>query len=1018
MKLLLKTKYIQLFVIAFAILLLGETPLLASGHPATRICPTFYITGQTSVCAGGYAVLRVVLTSYTSYPWTYSWSNGSTLDASVYGPIWTNTNACVTVGGSPGGIWCSVTQCVVIQPIFVSDAYRDTTSCVNTNLSLYWPFTGTPNYWQTFNFTSPGNYTNYCRNNPDPCNHNECWNIRVCPQPDFSIVGDTLVCSGANAILRAVPTPATLEAYSDGRVQWSTGHTTYSITIGPITRDTTVCATISGNCGGNWCNSATKCIRVHPMTISTVTKDTFGCVDSTISLYWPISSTARLIWSDYRYTSPGRYQVCEHYYHPCEYTECWNIDICPRPSDHFTIAVFDTLVNGEINYRVCLWSNDDPPQPRTHAFWRTGIIDTFNANCRIVRAPCHGDKQVCVIDDSLCVGTETCTTELCTTVVGNYTCPCISEIIDSPAVAEICPGDCKKLCLVSNPSFSHLNLVEWYGRGELVGNDSCVVVCPETTTTYNVYGYLDLPQGCFAFKTVQVTTPARTLRDTSICLNQTLTLTIPALPGDSIFIIDSLTNDTLDFLKPIQARNVTTTITPRTSGIHRICKDLKREGCHFTECMNLNVQVPPSDVINIIPPLCPTDTVVQVCLDNTHRYIRWSNGATSRCTNFYVRSERSSCGGLNGRGTKEIAVTIGDTYYDGTTCYATIIDTIELPVVKFKIIPNHISTLRRSSVLLTPVIEPYYATERLNWYTCPRGSWSSASTYPEPVPTPLSIERTTTFCASAVSLDGTCSVEACTTVYYGDHILTIIKTPFSGDSLSFFSIHDILGRADTAKGVSYVDWATGEYDVFVTVSKYEESPAGYYRFLNWNYNPTDTVPEKNYNCGAYACTLKAVYTGPLTSTLTVTVTSGDTLILPNIYPVDTILIGANYMTVTNNGLLPLVIGLRCFSFNVAGDICHTMRMADNYADYISSSQNVLGVEALFNNTPSNFDLTIYRTWVSGSLRWVNLGVNPSSSIYSAFKVYTPKDFDICYREMPRPLRATIGLMIYYRAGLP
>ncbi|MGB9561980.1 MAG: hypothetical protein ACPL6C_04115, partial [bacterium] len=405
------------------------------------------------------------------------------------------------------------------------------------------------------------------------------------------------------------------------------------------------------------------------------TKDTSTCVDSTISLYWPIGSTTPIIWNDYRYSEPGTYNECQNYAHPCEYSECWRVNVCPKPADIFTITSHDTLPNGEINYRVCLWTNTVPPRPRNNAIWRTGMIDTFNANCRIVRAPCHGDKQVCVLDTLICTGSLTCVAEFCTTVVGNYVCPCISDVVDSPAVATICPGDAKKLCLISNPSYSHLNLVEWYGPGGIIGHDSCIVVRPESTTTYSVYGYVDLPQGCFGSKTVVVTTPARALKDTSICLGGTLALTFPVEPGDSVFIIDSLTLDTLDFIKPVSATRAMTTIKPSTPGLHRICKDLRRAGCHFIECADLMVHYPPTDNIVINPPLCPTDTVVRVCLDNPHRYIRWSNGSRERCTNYYLTAIRTPCGGLVGREPKEIMVTFGDTYYDSTTCYTTIVDT-------------------------------------------------------------------------------------------------------------------------------------------------------------------------------------------------------------------------------------------------------------------------------------------------------------------------------------------------------
>ena len=306
--------------------------------------------------------------------------------------------------------------------------------------------------------------------------------------------------------------------------------------------------------------------------------------------------------------------------------------------------------------------------------------------------------------------------------------------------------------------------------------------------------------------------------------------------------------------------------------------------------------------------------------------------------------------------------------------------------------------------------------------------------YPDGVTGPIGLTTPTTFCASAVVNEGTCVMEACTTVSYGDNIITLIKEPASGDTMGFVLIEtEGTSYGDTIWGQSTVEWVAeyiaggctgvGAADTYyVTVSEFEHiaGTSNYYHFSHWNDDITDTIPSKFIWCTTYNCTLKAVYDGPTPVSAGISMSSGmgDTLIIVNTYPTNAIMVGDNYLAISNSGELPIVIGFRYFDLSVRGDTCWTLRMANSYLDYIGSFTDCLGLEALLSDSSTSFDEAIYRVWINNNINWANTAINPSDSIYIGFKFYTPRDYTPCYRLLPSPRRATIGLKVYYSAGLP
>jgi gliding motility-associated-like protein len=227
------------------------------------------VSGNTVICSGQSTTLTA------SGGTNYVWSTGATTSAISVSPL-NNTNYSVTVSSSSG---CpdTVNVTVTVNSLPVANAGNDTSVCVGNSIILT-ATGGTTYLWSNGATTASANvqptantyYTVTVSNGT--CSNTDSVLVSVNSKPNISLGNDITICSGDIT---------TLTAIGGQQYIWSTGATTNSIQVSPVT---TADYAVTGT-GSNGCSAAdTIRINVSNNLVAQINGDTEICIGESTQL--------------------------------------------------------------------------------------------------------------------------------------------------------------------------------------------------------------------------------------------------------------------------------------------------------------------------------------------------------------------------------------------------------------------------------------------------------------------------------------------------------------------------------------------------------------------------------------------------------------------------------------------------------------------------------------------------------------------------------------------------------------
>ena len=243
------------------------------------------ITGNDSVCIGSSSTLLATLSGGT--PTAYLWSTSATTSSitvspavtTIYTVTITDTNGCngtdnftVTVLPLPT---VTITGDISICPS------ESTTLTANGGVSYVWSTGGTS---ASINVT-PAATSTYTVTATDAfgCVNTKSTLVTVNPLPTIGVNGDNKICQGTSTVLFATGGTSYV---------WSTGNTTSSITVNPVTTTT---YTVTGTDANGCSNTASTIVTVDPNPVPVVTGDLMICVGDTATL--SVSGGSTYVWN-------------------------------------------------------------------------------------------------------------------------------------------------------------------------------------------------------------------------------------------------------------------------------------------------------------------------------------------------------------------------------------------------------------------------------------------------------------------------------------------------------------------------------------------------------------------------------------------------------------------------------------------------------------------------------------------------------------------------------------------------
>lgn len=251
-----------------------------TGTVTVNALPTILVN-STSICSGSTATLTA------SGGTTYSWSTGSTGNPESVSPSVTTS---YTVTGTTSG--CSNTAVATVTvSAAMSVAVNSPTICEGQTATLT-SSGGTTYTWSTGGssnpeIVSPLATTSYTvTGTTSGCSGTAIATVTVAPVPSVSVNSQT-ICEGQTA---------TLTSSGGTSYSWSTGGTSISETVSPLT---TTSYTVTGTTSG--CSAtAVATVTVNPVPTVTTLADIAACVNSTIptSTFTSTPSGATFSWTN------------------------------------------------------------------------------------------------------------------------------------------------------------------------------------------------------------------------------------------------------------------------------------------------------------------------------------------------------------------------------------------------------------------------------------------------------------------------------------------------------------------------------------------------------------------------------------------------------------------------------------------------------------------------------------------------------------------------------------------------
>lgn len=554
--------------------------------------PTVTTTNNT-VCPGSCANITATGSNGTA-PYTYSWNPGAGTGSSFnVCPASTTTYTVVSTDNT--GKTASSTATVTVNTAPAVNISGTTTICSGTNTTLtatgggtYLWNTGATSTSITVNPTTSTSYS--VTVTTGGCTGTASVLVTVNSKPTIN-VSPTTICAGGTA---------TLTAGGGGTYNWSTGESTSTINVSPLTTSSYTVTVNNSGCS----SSAIATVTVGSSIVPVITGNTTICNGTSTTL--STSGGGTYAWND------G--------------TTNTSITVNPTVSTSYSVTVTNGTCSGSGSVLVTVVNNPAPTvSGNTSVCPGTGTVLTASGGTTYVWDNGSTTTSITVSPTLSTTYTVTANTSGCTgatTVAVNITSPPIAGITGT---LTICNGG--STTLIANGGGTYL-----WNTG---ATTAAITVNPTSTITYTV----TVTTGCTATATVQVTVQANLVPaitgTTTICNGTSTTLSTNG--GGTYAWSDGTTNQSIT-VNPTISTTYSVTVT---NGL-----------CSGTASQPVTVNPIPTPLITGNAVICSGQSTVLTA--NGGGVYLWNTGAATagitvspiNTTSYTVTVNANGCTGL------------------------------------------------------------------------------------------------------------------------------------------------------------------------------------------------------------------------------------------------------------------------------------------------------------------------------------------------------------------------------------
>jgi large repetitive protein len=577
----------------------------AENGQGTLAAPT--ISGNSSFCSGGTAVLNATNSAY----YGYVWSNGAVTPSISVSAAGTYT---VTVFGNCASATASKTISALTSP---SDSISPGNAAVCNGSSVTLTASGGGTYlWSTGSTSpsitvAPSSATSYTVTvtAANGCTATATRNVSIGSLPTVSITPASLnICGGYDTSLAASATPGVTYA-------WSTGSTSDTAQIAPTANTTyKVTVTNSSNC------SATASRQVSVIAVNkTITANgpTTLCGGGSVTLSAPAGNTTYL-WSDNETTQSITVSSAGTF--TCTVT---NSSGCTGVSNTITVTVANNLnpvITASNGLNICPGGNTVLSVGAGYGTYSWSLGATSDS---IIATPTSNHTYSVTVTQGACVGSASVTVN-----VGNFP---VGVSITPAGPIHVCNGSSVTLSIDSSYAGYHWNTGSLTDSIQVNSTGNYIV----TVTQNNACSGTASAQVTFTNPPSPVITPSGTQ---NICNGNSVNLNA----GNGYLSYLWSTGDTTQIINVIAAGSYTVTVG--------------EVGCTGSSANPVVVAITPTPNPGITPAgptsLCAGQTVTLTADAGYDSYL-WSNGNTSSSItvdttgNYSVTVTTNGCSGAS-----------------------------------------------------------------------------------------------------------------------------------------------------------------------------------------------------------------------------------------------------------------------------------------------------------------------------------------------------------------------------------